>query len=246
MANPWPLPPPPSSPPMHGWRGASGRLYWFSIYSLGSIPGRISQCVYVFARPRHDPAQCRDPLYIGEKGDTDRFDHHEKLQPALALGGTELHVHFTSRSQWERLDIETDLRNQHWTPLNLQRTRAPEPVNALSGLASFGMAPARDLFGMLGAPSPSSAESHSGGIPGPGSALHPQPAMGIHPGNLLVDPIQPYNLTDLLGLPLGMQPASGGIPSSASALRPQNSLLDALEPQNRLSGLFTCLPGTWR
>jgi hypothetical protein len=170
MFNPWPPAPPQS--PLHGWRDASGRLHWFSIYPLGNTPSWIGQCVYFFARPRHDPAQFRDPLYIGEKGDTDRFENHEKLRPALALGGTELHVHFTSGSRWERLDIETDLRNTHWTPLNDQPTRA-EPVNGLAALAGFGMPSSGGILGALGYQPPSPARTAGIGALAAIDALQP-------------------------------------------------------------------------
>jgi len=193
MLNPWP--PAPPQPPRHGWRDASGRLHWFSIYPLGNVPSWIGQCVYIFARPRHDPAQFRDPLYIGEKGDTDRFDNHEKLKPALARGATELHVHFTSGSRWERLDIETGLRNEHWTPLNEQPTRA-EPVNALGALAGFGMPASGGILGALGYSSPSPAPSHGGGIAGFASALQPR--------NALLDGLEPQNSLSALVRTLGI------------------------------------------
>lgn len=227
MLGPWS---PQPQPLPHWWQGASGRKYHFWIYPLRRIPTWIEHYSgnYIFARPRHYVADQREPFYIGEKGDTDRFDNHEKLGPALALGATELHVCLTARSRWERLDIETDLRTAYWTPLNFQPTRALPPANALCGIAPLGMEPA------------------GGGFPGPAPVLHPRAAMGIHPGNLLVDPIQPQNsVRDLLGRPLGMQPASGGIPGPGSALHQRNSLLDLIEP-NSLSGLLAPLPGARR
>lgn len=129
-------PPPPPQPPGHWWQGASGRWYYFSIYPITAIPSWIGECNYIFARPRYDIAQSREPFYIGEKGDTDRFLRHEKLDPALQLGATELHLHLLAKSRRERLDIETDLRNSHITPLNRQLGVAATHGGILGGMTS--------------------------------------------------------------------------------------------------------------
>lgn len=183
MLDPW-------SPQLlsHWWPGASGRLCCFWIYPLSPIPTWIGPCNYIFARPRHYLADQRQPFYIGEKGDTDRFEHHDKLWPALALGATELHVCFAARSRWERLGIETDLRNAHWTPLNVQPTRALTPANALCGIAPHGIQAAGGAFGI---PPSDLAPSHGGGKAGIASALQPR--------NALLDAIEPPNsLSNLL------------------------------------------------
>jgi hypothetical protein len=125
--------------PMHKWRGISGRWYNFSIYPINAIPSWITECNYIFARPRFDQANTREPFYIGETGNTDRFKNHEKMAPALRLGASELHIHFLAKSRWERLDIETDLRHGHWTPLNEQSTSAPKNMlAALGGIFGHG------------------------------------------------------------------------------------------------------------
>lgn len=130
--------PPDSS--LHSWQGRSLRWYGFTIYPIYAILQWIGPCNYIFARPRFDSAQSREALYIGEKGDTDRFERHEKLEPARRLGATELHVYFGASSRFERLDIETDLRNGHLAVLNAQPTRAAEPLNKLTGLLGLGAA----------------------------------------------------------------------------------------------------------
>jgi hypothetical protein len=72
-------------------------------------------------------------------GDFDKeLANHPKLQPAKLLGATEVHTCFLARSRPERLDIETDLRRGHWTPLNYQPTPAPLP--AYGGLGSLAAA----------------------------------------------------------------------------------------------------------
>jgi hypothetical protein len=178
MFNPWP---PAPQPPLHRWQGVSGQWHDFSTYALGDIPSWIGDCNYIFARPRHDLAQSREPFYIGEKGDTDRFENHEKLKSALARGATELHVCFAARSRWERLDIETDLRNAHWTPLNSQPTRA-ERVNALGALAGLGMPSSGGILGALGYPSPSPART---------AGIGALATLGY--GNSLGDALEPTN-----------------------------------------------------
>lgn len=194
MFDPWS---PPPQPPLHRWQGASGQWHYFSVYALSSVPDWIGCCNYIFARPRYDLAQSREPFYIGEKGDTDRFSNHEKLWPARALGATELHVCFAAKSRWERLDIETDLRNAHWTPLNLQPTRAPEPVNALGALTGIGGP--HTGGGILGAlrglppnPTPPPAPSF-GGLAALGTFLEANP--------FLLEPLEPAsNLNALRAL----------------------------------------------
>jgi hypothetical protein len=136
MFTPYPSPPP---TPVHRWQGASGKWYHFNIYPITAIPNWIIECNYFFARPRFDLAQSREPFYIGESGDFDKeLANHPKLQPAKLLGATEVHICFLARSRPERLDIETDLRRGHWTPLNYQPTPASLP--ACGGLGSLAAA----------------------------------------------------------------------------------------------------------
>jgi hypothetical protein len=144
---------PPTADPIVQWQGRSGRWYPFSVMSFASIfswPDR-EQCVYIFARQSTRHSGLRDPLYIGEKGETDRFANHDKLDPARRLGAIEFHVHLLATSRRERLDIETDLRHGHWTPLNEQLTPAPKP-----GLGSLA-----DLFRVSG---PSTYSDPVGGL----------------------------------------------------------------------------------
>jgi hypothetical protein len=131
---------PPSPPPIHRWQGASGQWYIFNIYQITAVPDWITDCNYVFARPRFDAMQSREPFYFGESGDFGKeLASHPKLWPAQLLGATEVHIHFLAKSTSERLDIETDLRRGHWTPLNYQPTPAPLlPSASLSTLAGLG------------------------------------------------------------------------------------------------------------
>jgi hypothetical protein len=130
----------PSPPPMHRWQGASGQWYVFNIYPITAGPDWITDCNYVFARPRFDGMQSREAFYFGESGDFGKeLASHPKLWPAQLLGATEVHIHFLAKSRSERLDIETDLRRGHGTPLNYQPTPAPLPASAgLGALAGLG------------------------------------------------------------------------------------------------------------
>jgi hypothetical protein len=109
--------------PIHWWQGASGRWYVHTIYPIGAVPD-FNACNYIFARPRSDGT--REPFYIGHIGEFDlRLDRHEKLGPALQVGATEIHIHLLAQSRQERVNIETDLRHAHATPLNGQSPHTP-------------------------------------------------------------------------------------------------------------------------
>jgi hypothetical protein len=112
-------------------------------------------CNYIFARPRWD--NTREPFYIGESGDLGKeLENHPKLDPARALGATEVHLHFLANSYWKRLDIETDLRRGHWTPLNYQPTPALPPVLGLGASGPFGLG--TDLNQLLASMRPAKPE----------------------------------------------------------------------------------------
>jgi hypothetical protein len=130
--------------PSHWWLGESGERHIFSVFELADS-WDFDAIVYIPARARHDGLY--DPLYIGQSGEgATRLSHHEKYAPALRLGLTHVHVLFESNRR-RRLDIETDLRRRHWTPLNEQPTPAMAPLD-VGGLGALS-----SLTGLEGLPS---------------------------------------------------------------------------------------------
>src|SRR5260221_3981831 len=103
------------------WRGASRDWYIHTVYPFDRIPD-FGPCNYILVRRKFDGAA--EPVYIGQKGNTDRFSQHEKFGPAHRLGASEIHIHLLAQSRQQRFDIETDLRNGHATPLNEQPSAA--------------------------------------------------------------------------------------------------------------------------
>jgi hypothetical protein len=78
----------------------------------------------------------KEALYIGECRKTaTRFRNHEKFGSASRLGANELHIFYGGRKD-DRLEVETDLRRAHETPLNEQPT--PARQFGLGVLGSFG------------------------------------------------------------------------------------------------------------
>ncbi len=123
--------PTPPEPQNWWWQGAAGAWYIHTVYPIRAVPD-FKACNYIFAGPRFDGK--RQPYYIGESGDfAERIDRHEKFLPALRLGATEVHVHLLAASRQQRLNIETDLRRGHPTPLNEQSV-AGFPLSSLRSL----------------------------------------------------------------------------------------------------------------
>lgn len=142
---------PPPEPPTHRWQGDSREWYYFTIYPIEAVPNFIRACNYIFARPKFDGT--REPFYIGESGHfCAELANHPKIEPARRLGATEVHIHFSARSRSQRLDIETDLRRGHWTPLNYQQTPALPFSQGIGGLAALGIG--SGLAGFPAGPSP--------------------------------------------------------------------------------------------
>jgi hypothetical protein len=138
--------------PMWWWQGVSGHWYIHSVTPF-SIDLYFGGANYIFVRREFDGR--RSALYIGQSDRIhERLPRHEKLNAARDLGVNELHVHLLARTEAERFDIETDLRNGHQPPLNKQAN--PYAASSSLGLASplastgpFGVADALTAFGIV-------------------------------------------------------------------------------------------------
>jgi hypothetical protein len=133
----------PPTPQIHKWKGASGQWYIHSIFSIYNLP-ELGACNYILARYTWNANGFRVPLYIGQGKEGRLNANHEKFKPAIELGANEVHICQLASSEQQRLDIETDLRREHPTPLNEQGTGI---FSALAALNSSG--------GIMGALSPS-------------------------------------------------------------------------------------------
>jgi hypothetical protein len=129
--------PPPPLPTIQ-WAGVDGLMYTLTIFSIHAIPDWVAElaCVYIFARCRYLPGDPHEAMYIGQKGETDRFCGHEKLARAISMGATELHVILVS-SKADRFRIETALRHRHHAALNEQPTPAAGLGAALLGFGGL-------------------------------------------------------------------------------------------------------------
>ena len=106
--------------PLHWWQGQTGKWFPTTVLPL-SNPNWDCPAVYIMVRRNFD-GRCV-PLYIGQSEDLGRrmSEHaHDKLLSAILMGGNELHVHLLAKSEWERFQVETDLRNGQPSPLNQQ------------------------------------------------------------------------------------------------------------------------------
>ncbi|MDI5929608.1 hypothetical protein QBK93_33890 [Rhizobium leguminosarum] len=130
---------------LHKWQGVSGH-WWVTI--VEPLLAQHLEIPSVYVMVRRDWNGLAHPLYIGQTSDTGRrMGEHvqDKLRQAIALGGNELHCHFSAGSVHERFAIETDLRNGHNAPLNRQNS-----FGGLFGLgALYGEHERKSTFGQL-------------------------------------------------------------------------------------------------
>jgi len=115
----------PPAPAVVTLQGVSRQVYGFTAFPLDEPPRGAG--IYIFARPPVNPVtQNWTALYIGQ---TDDFranvgSAHAWLSNAARLGATHMLVHFCSRGEVERLQIESDLFGAVHPPLNELERRA--------------------------------------------------------------------------------------------------------------------------
>ena len=104
------------------WRGASGKRYIHTVYSLLFCPA-VSDATYVLIRREADGS--RKVLRIGRTlGDEASLNLAEIRQRGAALGANEVHVHLIATSNRDRAMVEFDLQARAFTALT------PEPARA--------------------------------------------------------------------------------------------------------------------
>ena len=100
------------------WPGKSGKKYTYKVFPLSQawndVPGN-----YIFAKLANGHWS---PVYIGECDSLQkRHVAHDKEACVKRNGATHIHAHASSAKKHERLDEETDLRNNFPnSPCNLQ------------------------------------------------------------------------------------------------------------------------------
>lgn len=96
----------------HYWRGASGRRYLHSVYSLIGCPA-LPQANYILARREQDGGG-HTPLAIGQTtGDAVSLNLAWLRHHGAKLGANEVHIHLLAETEAEREQICEDLRAAH-------------------------------------------------------------------------------------------------------------------------------------
>lgn len=92
----------------HYWRGASGRRYLHSVYSLIGCPA-MPQANYILVRRQDDGT--RIPLMIGQTtADALTLNLAALRHEGAKRGANEVHIHLLAETARERASVEADLR----------------------------------------------------------------------------------------------------------------------------------------
>lgn len=92
----------------HVWRGASGKAYPHSVYSLIACPPLPMASYILVRRDRHGR---RTALQVGlGQSDAPTLNLAQVRQRGAQLGSNEVHVHFGAASDDERRLVACDLR----------------------------------------------------------------------------------------------------------------------------------------
>ncbi|GAB4236969.1 MAG: hypothetical protein Kow0032_22480 [Methyloligellaceae bacterium] len=93
--------------PYHYWRGASGRRYLHTVYSLVECPA-LPKANYILVHRAEDGS--RRPLEIGQtRTDTHTLNLAHLRFTGARLGANEVHIHLLAESARERARVEADL-----------------------------------------------------------------------------------------------------------------------------------------
>jgi hypothetical protein len=95
----------------HYWRGASGRRYLHSVYTLIGCPA-LPRANYILVRRYEDGS--RVALSFGQtKGDAVTLNLAHLRHEGAKIGANEVHIHLLAESADERLLVEADLAAAH-------------------------------------------------------------------------------------------------------------------------------------
>ena len=106
----------------HLWRGASGRGYMHSVYSLIECPP-LPKASYILVR--RDASGQRTALHVGlGQSDAATLNLAQIRQRGAQLGANEVHVHFQAQSESVRSLVAFDLRASQFGDLSSEPQRA--------------------------------------------------------------------------------------------------------------------------
>ncbi len=95
----------------HYWRGASGRRYLHSIYTLIGCPA-LPRANYILVR-RHDDGT-RTPLAFGQtKDEACSLNLAHLRHEGAKRGANEVHIHLLAETPQERAAVQSDLTGAH-------------------------------------------------------------------------------------------------------------------------------------
>lgn len=95
----------------HYWRGASGRRYLHSVYTLVGCPA-FPQANYILVHRHADGT--RTPLLFGQtKDDAISLNLAHLRHQGAKLGANEVHIHLLTETVEERAQAEADLTAAH-------------------------------------------------------------------------------------------------------------------------------------
>ncbi|KAB2915787.1 MAG: hypothetical protein F9K29_12975 [Hyphomicrobiaceae bacterium] len=112
----------------HFWRGASGRRYIHSVYSLIECPPLPKAC---FVLARRDEQGHHHALHIGcSQSDAPTLNLAYIRQRGAFLGANEVHVHFLANADEQRQLVACDLRAGQYGELGAEPSRATHAATA--------------------------------------------------------------------------------------------------------------------
>lgn len=95
----------------HYWRGASGRRYLHSVYTLVGCPA-LPQANYILVRRQTDGT--REALVFGDtKDEAISLNLAHLRHEGAKIGANEVHIHLLADSPQDRVLVEADLAAAH-------------------------------------------------------------------------------------------------------------------------------------